>query len=211
MSLTLRTTVFCLATAYGLAACPAAHADKISYHFWLAEGNRVKPLIHRDGDDGILRLSNTNGVLPASITTKPAQIGTNVFALDFPLPRGGETIPNVGLNLTLTDTTSSGVKKTETLHLGYFSGKLAWAGSDLDFHSYGRRTATFGSNEFKVDFASENVHTAPWFFPHAHLEFTVTDPASGPTTASTTPEPSGLVLACLGLFPLGLFVRWRKN
>ncbi len=210
MSLNLRATVFCLATAYSLAAGSAARADKITYRFWLAEGERANPLMHRDSDDGVLRLSDNKGVLPASVATKPAGIGTNVFALDFPPPFRGEKIPNVGLNLTLTDTTSSGTKTTETLHLGYLSGKLSWSSSDLDFHSYGQQIAKFGSNEYKVNFASDNVHNAPWFYPHAHLGFTVTDPSSGPTTASTTPEPSGLVLAGIGMLPLGLLLRRRK-
>jgi hypothetical protein len=119
-------------------------------------------------------------------------------------------MPNISapINLTLTDKTSSGATIQKTLHLGTLSGSLPIR-SQLDFHSFGPQTATFGPNTYKINFVSNTIHPTSWFLSQGRLNFAISDPPRAPPSGAA-PEPSSFVLAGIGVPLLGVFLRRRR-
>jgi hypothetical protein len=199
-----RAIVLCLAAVCLLSAGSAAHADQISYNF----STNYPSLFIENNHLGAFFLSDKSGVLPASIATTPAIIGTKVLAFS-DAPHSDPQQLYAPIFLTLKDKTSSGTTLTDTLHLGVLTGPFSRQGSDLDFYSFGPKNVTFGKHTYKITVAMDSIQSTGMFLSQGRLSFIVTDPSNGPS-GSTTPEPSGFVLAGLGVPLFGLCFRRRR-
>jgi hypothetical protein len=204
-----RATVLALVVLCLLSAGSTALADQISYSFSAS----YPALFIKDNHLGGFALTHTSGVLPASVATTPATIGTNVLAFSL-APKSDPLQLYVPINLTLQDKTSSGKTLRQTVHLGLLFGPVSTHGSDLDFYSFGPKTVTFDQHTYKFTFASDNIHATNLHFAglslsQGRLAFTVSDPPSGPSVAAI-PEPASFVLAGIGMPLLSLFLRRRR-
>jgi hypothetical protein len=204
-----RTIALGLAAICCLSADSAAHADRTSYSFSASHPS----LFFEDNRFGGFALTQRSGVLPASVTTTPVTIGTNLLAFSL-APKSDPQELYAPINLTLRNKTSSGTTLQQTVHLGVLFGPLYKNGSDLVFQSFGPKTINFGQHTYKITFASDaiystNLHDMGLFLSQGRLAVTVSDPPGGPSSA-TTPEPSSFVLAGIGVPLLSLFLRRRR-
>lgn len=205
-----RITARCLAAVCLLTAGSAAHADQISYTF----STSYPSFFVQNKSVGSLLLSQGSGTMPPSITNTPTAgtISTDVLAISL-APKNAPQQIYAPIDLTLTDKMSNNTTVSKTVQLGILSGSLSKATSDLDFHSAGLRTVTFGQHTYKIQFASDTISPAGLFVSRGTLTFSVVDPVSPPSIGhiGPVPEPSSLLLAGIGVPLFGVFLRRRRE
>jgi hypothetical protein len=204
------------ATAVLLLAGASVRADVVP---WTYSWQRSPISIAADGS-GTGGVSLTSEALPKQAAGSSDIVATNLRIFSSATASNPDKLVTGGaytLSLTLTDTTS-GTSGTVT-----FTGKLTGtfsAGSSLItnvFTSPTVETLNLGANKFTVAIGPYSPPGPPSASNAgsiaAHVDVSSLSsgggPGSGPGTADA-PEPSGIVLSCLGLSCLG-GAAWRKR
>jgi hypothetical protein len=211
------------AVALVLALVGGARADFVSWSYnWTPDALAVQTDLPGTGG---LTLTNetpngafgTSDILATNIRTFSTALGDTVGHLD------RLSHAAWGLTLTLTDDESS---TTQTHHFtGEFNGTIAGGGLLPNGHTVKGSanvtntvfsplwSVTLGGNTFQVNLGAYTPPGPPSAFNAGSIgaHVTASETVGGGGGGNNMPEPSAMVLSCLGLAGLGLGRWWRRR
>ena len=196
-----------IALALLLSATLSARADTIWTYDWTPSTTKVNA---NAGGSGFLTLTNEPD---HTATGSSNTVITNIQAVS----TASSTNPAmfnqapISFALKLEDATSKAT--TTVTFAGAFSGNITAnsANVQLSFTSPTTETLTLGGNQYKAVVGTYTPPGPPGAVNAGSLNaFVTVTPTNGNGHTSSTPEPTALTLACLGL-PLAGFCGWRKR